>query len=680
MTVKSSARIAGAAETAEGQSDYIRIELVWPGKDQPLTPWQEPDGRWRLQRKPRTRRLYPLVALEHYGDPVSGVNSLAVAGDRLAALSTLRRRYPHSVQFAYLDVPRIEIDDRAAAFQGDPTYAYSTWLSVMRAHLGGITPLLARAGIVAIHTGDLEEPYARLLAAECLGRDNYVGTIVWQRSYGPRNMRGMKEFTATHDCILLFAVDKSSLRPVGLREGAAAAGFANPDADPRGPWKAAHKGARTRRARSDFNAYVPPYRWRIVDGRLPDGLWRLNPLTGVIWGEPTEIGDFPIVFEVVDSVGHTATSSMVLRSQESGTPAEPPVIPWLFTEVSTRGRLKISTRLLPDAILGKEYSAMLLGEGGSPYTASPKRPGSGRYWEFADETLRQAYGRDKVDLGDDGNVIPRIKTYAETLGGEVVRNQQTWWPAKARDGSSFTGFTQDATKHLKKLQEMGLLTEAVTSSKPEHLLARLLTIFTSPDDVVLEVFGTTADLAAVAVKTGRPFVYLSGTAARETALFERCALPRLRAVVDGKDNDLQIVESEIRMSPDSYIPYGGGGSFATARVGDWLFEQGPREDYPRLNRRYGDPADLASAVLTSQGFVPSRDDPMKGEARDGGRALVVPPDEHLTPDLAARLISESDAPSLTVFYYMSAEDFDPSLAPPEATFQRVPSEITLFER
>jgi len=71
---------------------------------------------------------------------------------------------------------------------------------------------------------------------------------------------------------------------------------------------------------------------------------------------------------------------------------------------------------------------------------------------------------------------------------------------------------------------------------------------------------------------------------------------------------------------------------------------------------------------------------MKGEARDGGRALVVPPDEHLTPDLAARLISESDAPSLTVFYYMSAEDFDPSLAPPEATFQRVPSEITLFER
>src|SRR5262249_30090743 len=201
------------------------------------------------------------------------------------------RGFPQAVRLAYLDVPRIEVDDQTTAFRGDPIYAYSTWLSVLRAHLLAIEPLVSRNGVVVIHTGDIEEPYARLVAEEIFARENRVATIVWQRGYGPRNMKGMKEFTATHDCLLVYAVDKNTLPPVGLRS--APAGFSNPDDDPRGPWKAEHKGAHSRRAKSDFNTYVPPYRWRIVEGTLPSGLWRLNPLTGVIWGTATEPAQFP---------------------------------------------------------------------------------------------------------------------------------------------------------------------------------------------------------------------------------------------------------------------------------------------------------------------------------------------------------------------------------------------------
>jgi hypothetical protein len=29
-----------------------------------------------------------------------------------------------------------------------------------------------------------------------------------------------------------------------------------------------------RRAKSDFDTFVPPYRWRITEGTLPDGIWR----------------------------------------------------------------------------------------------------------------------------------------------------------------------------------------------------------------------------------------------------------------------------------------------------------------------------------------------------------------------------------------------------------------------
>ena len=661
------------------RSVFPRIELVWPGRDLPSWVRQDEDGRWHVDRQPGVRRLHPLVDLRTRGDRDEASLSLVVEGDRLAALGTLRRRYPRKVEFAYLDAPRIEIDDQAAAFRGDPTYAYSTWLTVLRAHMVALIPLMSRAGVVAMLTGDLEEPYARMLLSDELGRENYIGTVVWQRSYGPRNPRGMKEFTATHDCIVLFATDKSALPAVGLRLDAAAAGFGNPDGDPRGPWKAAHKGARGKRAKSDFNTYVPPYRWRIVDGRLPAGLWRLNPLTGVIWGKPAEPGEFPLTIEVRDSSGATASAQMVLRTVEAGTPPELPAVPWVFDEIAATDKLRIVTGGLPVGVLGQEYSAVLLADGGDPYTAPPKRPGSGRYWEFADDTLRAAYARNTVDLGTDGNAIPRIKAYAKP-GQEVVQNQQTWWPAKDRNGAPFTGFTQDATKHLKKLREVGLIAEDTTTSKPEHLLARLLSVFTRPGDLALEVFGSTADLAAVAIKLKRNVVYLAGDSGRDQRLLEGCALGRLQAVVDGKDNDLHLHEGEIRMAADAYLPFEGGGGFTTCRVGDWLFEQDDREDFPHMNRSFTDPNDLAAAVLTAQGFLPDADDPFAGTSSDWSRAEVVPPEEFMTAELASRLVSASGGRRLTIFYFMASDDFDPSLAPTSVSYRRVPAEVAMFER
>ena len=670
---------------ADGQgmttdSAYTRIELVWPGKDLPSVIHQSKDGRWRVEPGNNPRRLHPLVDLDHHGESGLGPSGLIVSGDRLAALTTLGPMYPRTARLVYIDAPRIEVDDKSAAFQGDPTYAYSTWLSVLRAHLNAVIPLLSRSGVVAMLTGDREEPFARFLLSEAFGRDNYVGTIVWQRSYGPRNMRGMKEFTATHDCIVLFGIDKEAMPAVGFRLDSQEAGFANPDDDPRGPWKAAHKGARTRRAKSDFDTFVPPYRWRITDGRLPEGLWRLNPLTGVIWGEEvTEAGEFPLTVEVSDSEGKAASAEILIRSVEDGDPPELADVPWVFEEISTRGKLRIATRDLPVAVVGGEYSVALLAEGGKPFTAPPKRPGSGRYWEFADDTLRAAYARDMVDLGTDGNVIPRIKAFANQLGDEVVQNQQTWWPAKGRDGSPFAGFTQDATKHLKKLRELGLIREAPTTSKPEHLLDRLLKIFTRPGDLALEVFGSSADLASVALKLGRDFVYLAGDSERDRTLLEDCALGRLEAVVEGKDKDLHEFEGEIRMSADAYIPFDGGGGFRTCRVGDWLFEQSDQDDFPRMNRAFSDGGTAASVVLTTQGFLPDSDDSLVGSAPDGSRAIVIPGDEFMTPELASGLVSSTSADRLSIFYFMASDDFDPSLAPPHVTYRRLPTEVALSE-
>lgn len=659
-----------------------RIELTWPGKEKGEIPRQHADGHWYLETEPTVRQLFSLINLQKYPANFDGESSIVVCGDRHSAIRTLSKGLQQSVTLAYLDLPRIEVDDKLTAFRGDPVYAYSTWLTVLRAHLQAIEPLMRREGVVVVHTGDIEEPYARLVTEELFGRENRVATIVWQRAYGPRNMKNMKEFTATHDCLLVYAMDKTVLPPVGLRTEAT--GFANSDGDPRGAWKAEHKGAHSRRVKSDFNTFVPPYRWSIVEGELPPGLWRLNPLTGFIWGKPTECGVFSIAVEVTDSNGDSRRKKFNLQIEEQGTPPPFPAVPWLFEEIKTTGSLRVATTKLPTGVKDCEYSAIILGAGGVPHTASPKRPGSGRYWEFADDTLLLAYQRDSVSLGKNGDAIPHPKTYGEP-GEETIVNQMTWWPGSVRNGAkpaAFAGYTEDATKHLKKMAELGLIKTVLNTGKPEYLIARLLDIFTRPGDVVLEVFGEAADLSAVAIKRGRRFVCLSGKTERQQELVRDCVVPRLRAVVDGKDSNLEQHDGEIRMRADSYVPYGGGGGFFTCELGPWVFERKLHEDFARMNSATFFSYDaLREAILTSEGFLPvSESDGIDGRSFSGGAvAVIIPPDAYLDSLRAAAVATQikSKHDRVVIFYFRAAEDFDETVLADGIVCRRIPSEITL---
>ncbi len=658
-----------------------RIELIWPGKDTSKVPRQRPEGDWVIEDPPASIRLHPFVDFRGHAEPGEDA-SVVVAGDKQFALDTLSRALPQEVRLAYLDTPRIEVDDKTSAFRGDPTFIYSTWLAVLRDQILRVEPLLRRDGFLVIHTGDIEEPYARLIADEIFSRENRVATIIWQRAYAPRNMKGMKEFTATHDCLLVYAVNKAALPAVGLR--GVPSGFSNPDDDPRGAWKAEHKGAHSRRPKSDFNTYGSPYRWRITEGALPDGLWRLNPITGAIWGIPRIEGKFPLEIEVQDAKGATARRRFSLHCSDcdrQNNSTSPP-IPWLFEPFRTNGPLSIATEELPSGRVGCEYSAVLLAKGGTPYTPEPRRPGSGRYWEFADDTLVDAYRRDAVHLGKDGDAIPHPKAYVSKAGDSVVTNQVTWWPGRDNKGAkAFAGYTEDATKHLKKLAEVGLIGATVNTAKPEYLLARLIDIFTDPRDIVLEVFGEAADLSAVALKRQRRFVFLAGGSIRQSELLDKCSLPRLRAVIEGKDKDLEKHEGEIRMRDDAYIPYEGGGSLVVCRVGEWLFERRRDEDFPRLNRDYLPNPDISNAILTSQGFMPFIKQPdVNGISLTGtAAAVVIPPDSYLDNDTAAQVASNvgDKFKRVVILYFRAADDFKEEILSDRIVCRRIPTEIAL---
>jgi hypothetical protein len=662
-------------EPTADEAPYRRIELVWPGKGEKGVAKQLMDGQWTLVAPNSARISRPLLHVDQVGER-STPTSAVLLGHRISILETLAVGLSQSVRLAYLDLPRLRIDNSDAEFRGIEAKVHSTWLEVVRQHVMSVFPLLRRDGFIVINCGDLEAPYVRVILNEVMGVANHVGTIVWQRSYAPRNMRGMTEFTATHDFFIAFAVDRASLPHVGLKVDPE--GFANPDGDPRGPWKAEHKGAATRRDSTDFDAAVPPYRWRLIEGNLPSGLWRVSPLTGVIWGRPTKTGTWSFKIEVSDAKGHTSVKTLKIAvGTEGSTPVEKLSLPWLFSQSKTRGPLRVSTARLPSGTVGGEYSAVLLAEGGSPYTGPGRRPGKGRYYEFADRTLEAAYLKD--DVKDDGKAIPHPKTHLEPGSPQQIRNQQTWWPGRSSEDQVITGYTQDATRHLKKLEEAGLLSRITNAAKPEPLIGRLVDIFSDEGDLVVEIFGEAGDLASVSAKKGRSFVFLAGESERDHDLAQHCSLPRLRSVIGGRDHDLETLPGSQAIG--AYLPFSGGGSFWVAQLGDWFLSKETDGDYPELNLElYANFDAFKTALLTTQGFVPTYLDRPDGLSWDGKRAaIVIAPDSFLTESIVSDVASDFSSKylSVTVYYFRCLEDFDPELVSTAVVLRRVPFELTV---
>lgn len=658
-----------------GVSDYRKIELVWPGKDFPSVPSQAADGAWTLNPVADEVELRGLTGLRTDGPPGAEIRGLLVEGQRADALAVLGRTHRGSVRLAYFDLPRLNIDDKEAEFRSFGDRRYATWLEVVRVHVDLVRPLLRRDAVVIIHVADGESALARLILDETLGPENAVASIVWQRSYAPRNMRGMREFTTTHDSLLVYGVDKDALPPVGLRT--APAGFSNPDDDPRKEWKAEHKGAATRRESTDFATYLPPYRWRVVKGELPPGIWRLSPMTGVLWGDRLErTGDYDFTVEVEDAAGAASRAALQIRVVDEGAPNGLCEVAWPF-EPASEGRLEVVTTALPDGVVGQEYSAVVEARGGQPFAGPPKRPKEPRYWEFSKSRLIEAFARDQVDLGAKGDAIPRIKRYASELGEEAIVNQTTWWPGRQRDGSKsvvFAGYTQDATRHLAALKSAGAISATSGSSKPEPLLARLLDIFTDRGDLVLEVFGDTGDLAATAMKRDRQFLELRGTDHRSQQFTQECVLPRLRLVSAGAER-AALVDHDVK--PGTWLNAETVGAFVSARVGKCLVTRTPGDDMLRIHRDLDD-EELREAVLTSSGFS-SVGGPLLRRLHGPGLAAYVGPDQFLTQTLLADLVAlaSDEQESLTVFYFRASEDLSSIEYESTAVCRRVPYQLGL---
>lgn len=186
-----------------------RLELTWTNKDQRLLAEDDGSYTWVPAADYRVAEVRLLHSNSDVGVPIGksrrAENNLLIKGDALYALNSLvqlpefGRVYAGSVRAAYIDPP---FNTQQSFLHYDDALEHSVWLTMMRDRLLSIRELLAADGSVWVHLDDSEVAYCRILMDELFGRDNFVASVIWEKTDSPR--MDADYFSGRHDTILVY--------------------------------------------------------------------------------------------------------------------------------------------------------------------------------------------------------------------------------------------------------------------------------------------------------------------------------------------------------------------------------------------------------------------------------------------------------------------------------------------
>lgn len=131
--------------------------------------------------------IHGLREIRGFGDHPE--ENLLIHGDAPGALQALTQqprfasRYAEKVKIAYLDPPF----NTGNNFPHYPDKSpLSVWSSLLLDTLDGVKEALAADGSVWVHLNDAEQHRARCVLDEVFGPGNFVATVIWDKTPGPR--------------------------------------------------------------------------------------------------------------------------------------------------------------------------------------------------------------------------------------------------------------------------------------------------------------------------------------------------------------------------------------------------------------------------------------------------------------------------------------------------------------
>lgn len=249
----------------EGKVDFDRLrealgEEVEDRPERYSFTWAGKRDAMRLLQVPSRATLVPCPKESVDWDTTQ---DLFIEGENLEVLKLLYKSYAGRVKMIYIDPPYntgndfIYPDDFRDPLQtylkltgqkdtegnlltSNPETSgryHSTWLSMMYPRLFVARQLLSEDGILFVSMSDDEMHNLRLALDEVFGAENFIGTIVWNSTKSVTNT-ALISVSHTYNFVYARSREYFVKNRHHFRLPETGEGFANPDNDPRGPWKA----------------------------------------------------------------------------------------------------------------------------------------------------------------------------------------------------------------------------------------------------------------------------------------------------------------------------------------------------------------------------------------------------------------------------------------------------------
>jgi adenine-specific DNA-methyltransferase len=160
-----------------------KLELTWIGKEN--RPKLEP----RVLVEDAEKSYH---AARRVGESDIFDNRL-IFGDNLLALKALEQEFTGKIKCIFIDPPY----NTGSAFEHfDDGLEHSLWLSLIRERIELLSRLLTPDGSLWITIDDNECHYLKVVCDEIMGRENYIGSVVWEKDSGRKNDT---DLSASHD-------------------------------------------------------------------------------------------------------------------------------------------------------------------------------------------------------------------------------------------------------------------------------------------------------------------------------------------------------------------------------------------------------------------------------------------------------------------------------------------------
>ena len=274
----------------EGKIDWEKLKATLGEKvnfanERYVLNWAGKSDAFRVMQQPSSATLVPCreesVDFDH-------TENIFIEGENMEVLKVLQKSYFGKVKMIYIDPPyntgndsfiypdkfsetkeeylrRVGDKDEEGYMTREGMFRknnkengqyHSNWLNMMMPRLYLAKSLLREDGVIFISIDDNEVHNLRLLMNEIFGEENFVGQLVWERAYSPKN--DAKYISNSHDYILMYAKQLETFKIGRLeRTEEANARYSNPDNDSRGIWKPSDLSVKTYTPENDYPITTP---------------------------------------------------------------------------------------------------------------------------------------------------------------------------------------------------------------------------------------------------------------------------------------------------------------------------------------------------------------------------------------------------------------------------------------